>query len=334
MYEFTCLLFGLNIAPLIFTKLTKPVVSYLRKQNLLSVIYLDDLLLLGKTYEDFLHNITVTESLITELGFVINFEKSNMIPSQKCLYLGLIYNSLEMEMVELPVSKRDRVKQIVNLKLNQKITIRYFAEILRILVSCCPAVDYGFVYTKSCEREKYLALNSVNNDYNAKMKITKKILDDFKWWKAISSVPKGPIKTSTYDLEIFTDASLTGWGAFCEGRAHGNKKDYKKYLFINELELLAAFFKSPFKSVTTQTLSRWVKEVLNNSGIDTRIFTAHSTRHASTSAAKRNGVDIDPLRRTAGWTKISNTFTKFYDLRLSIETDAIAKPVHNPKSKK
>ena len=44
MYEFTCLLFGLNIAPLIFTKLMKPVVSYLPKQNLLPVIYLDDLL--------------------------------------------------------------------------------------------------------------------------------------------------------------------------------------------------------------------------------------------------------------------------------------------------
>ena len=55
----------------------------------------------------------------------------------------------------------------------------------------------------------------------------------------------------------------------------------------------------PFKAVREQTLSRWVKETLKNSGIHTNVFTAHSTRHASTSAAKRSGVSIDTLRKTA-----------------------------------
>lgn len=87
--------------------------------------------------------------------------------------------------------------------------------------------------------------------------------------------------------------------------------------------------KRPFKAVTSQTLSRWVKNVLEECGIDTNIFTAHSTRHASTSAASRNGIDIDTLRRTAGWTKTSNTFAKFYNLRLVEDKDAFAKAVLN-----
>ena len=72
--------------------------------------------------------------------------------------------------------------------------------------------------------------------------------------------------------------------------------------------------KRPFKAVTSQTLAHWVKEGLSNSGLNTDIYTAHSIRHASTSAAKRAGVDIDTLRKTAAWTSTSMTFAKFYDL--------------------
>nr|CAI5837709.1 unnamed protein product [Callosobruchus analis] len=43
----------------------------------------------------------------------------------------------------------------------------------------------------------------------------------------------------------------------------------------------------PFHSITSQSISRWIKEILQRSGIDTTIFTSHSVRHAATSAAFR-----------------------------------------------
>ena len=58
------------------------------------------------------------------------------------------------------------------------------------------------------------------------------------------------------------------------------------------IENLFIATRKPYKAVSVQTLSRWVKEVLLEVGVDTDIFSAHSTRHASTSAAKRQGVDI------------------------------------------
>ena len=65
--------------------------------------------------------------------------------------------------------------------------------------------------------------------------------------------------------------------------------------------------RKPFKAATPQTLSHWVKDTLAESGRNTSVFTAHSTRHASTSAAKRKGLNLDVLRRTTGWTKDSRT---------------------------
>lgn len=52
LYEFNCLPFGLNVAPFIFTKLLRPVVKHLRHQGCRLVIYLDDILILGRNTEE------------------------------------------------------------------------------------------------------------------------------------------------------------------------------------------------------------------------------------------------------------------------------------------
>ncbi|XP_067668322.1 uncharacterized protein [Haliotis asinina] len=68
----------------------------------------------------------------------------------------------------------------------------------------------------------------------------------------------------------------------------------------------------PFKAVSKDTVSRWIRQVLQSSGVDMTIFTPHSTRMASTSAALRNFVPLHTILKTAGWSS-SATFSKFYD---------------------
>ncbi|XP_059062727.1 uncharacterized protein LOC131855468, partial [Achroia grisella] len=71
-------------------------------------------------------------------------------------------------------------------------------------------------------------------------------------------------------------------------------------------------FRVPHRPATSQTISRWIKQILASSGIDVSTFNAHSTRHASTSAAKAAGVSVETIRKTAGWSRSSTTFSKFY----------------------
>jgi integrase len=80
-----------------------------------------------------------------------------------------------------------------------------------------------------------------------------------------------------------------------------------------DIKKLIITYKKPQKSASSQTISRWIKATLDEAGIDTNIFSGHSTRHSSTSAAKRLGVSIDLIRKTAGWTKNSSTFARFYN---------------------
>lgn len=113
-----------------------------------------------------------------------------------------------------------------------------------------------------------------------------------------------PVSTLTYYLE--QTANLRG---------------SEKKLFVS--------FKKPHKAVTTQTLSRWIKNVLGSSGIDISCFSAHSTRHASTSAANRDGVSIDVILRTAGWTQKSNTFAQFYRRNVVGDSSSFALSILN-----
>ncbi|XP_028166848.1 uncharacterized protein LOC114357436 isoform X2 [Ostrinia furnacalis] len=81
----------------------------------------------------------------------------------------------------------------------------------------------------------------------------------------------------------------------------------------NVANLLLTYKKPYYRAATTQTIRRWVKDILESSGIDTTIFNAHSTRHASTSAASRAGVSLDIIRKCAGWSEQSETFANFYN---------------------
>lgn len=66
----------------------------------------------------------------------------------------------------------------------------------------------------------------------------------------------------------------------------------------------------PHKPVTNQTLGRWIKAGLGKANCDAG-FGAHSTRHASSSTAAKQGVPVNKILSTVGWTNAS-TFQKFY----------------------
>lgn len=76
-------------------------------------------------------------------------------------------------------------------------------------------------------------------------------------------------------------------------------------------QLLLSYVK-PYGPVSRDTISCWVKFVLQSSRIDVNIFKPHSTRSASTSKAKLSDVPLADILDKAGW-KSESTFAKFYD---------------------
>ena len=93
-----------------------------------------------------------------------------------------------------------------------------------------------------------------------------------------------------------------------------------KELRHNETRLFISYVK-PHKQISRDTISRWTKTVLQNSGVDTSIYKAHSTRAASSSKANRESVPLDQIMANAGW-KSAETFHKYYNKPL--ESNSVA----------
>lgn len=147
------------------------------------------------------------------MGFVINKDKSQHTPLQKCKFLGFIINSTDLSL-RLPDDKREALQSSIRKMIKRnKTNIRKLARLIGSLVAACPAVKYGTLYTKRIEREKFLALAKNKQNFDATMIVTYEVKSDLKWWEKHVKVAKNELRTQPFSMEIFTDASLTGWGA-------------------------------------------------------------------------------------------------------------------------
>ena len=76
VYQFTCLPFGLATSPCEFTKLLRPVVALLRQRGVKLQVSLDDWLIGSDTQLQ----AQTTISVLQLLGWIINYEKSDLTP--------------------------------------------------------------------------------------------------------------------------------------------------------------------------------------------------------------------------------------------------------------
>lgn len=102
--------FGLSSGPRVFTKVLKPFVGAIRNKGIILVIYLDDMAIISSSRELSLEEAAIVIQTLESLGFIINKEKSILIPSQKIEFLGYALNSVEMT-VSLPERRINKLKE-------------------------------------------------------------------------------------------------------------------------------------------------------------------------------------------------------------------------------
>ena len=84
-----------------------------------------------------------------------------------------------------------------------------------------------------------------------------------------------------------------------------------KILRQNEEHLFIQLQK-PHLGVSTDAIARWLKGVMSSAGINVKVFSAHSTRTASTSKATYCNISIDTILAAGGWTN-AKTFAMYYN---------------------
>ena len=107
--ELLCICFGLVPAPRIFTKLLKIPIAVLRWIQIRTIIFLDNMLLMSETIKGLETARDKLIFLLNSLGFVINLQRSVLVPLQKKEFRGLEKDSVRMNLT-LPQEQVKKLK--------------------------------------------------------------------------------------------------------------------------------------------------------------------------------------------------------------------------------
>ncbi len=242
-YQYKCLPFGLSVSPYIFTKITKPLASYLRKHGINMIIYLDDIWIVDETFEDTETACLKVVNLFQEAGFTINLEKSSLVPSQSVEYLGFVINSNKMTF-GLPTLKQEKIRSFAqHLITALTVTPRELAKFIGLVTAAKLALRTSTLKLRTTQINLISSLRQ-NPNWDLQIQLSPETKSELQWWIAQEVMPPSPIQSEESNMEIFSDSSLEGWGACCQGVRTGGKwsrEDLLRHNHINQLELLAAF---------------------------------------------------------------------------------------------
>ena len=265
LFEYLCLPFGLCFAPRVFTKLLKPVVSFLRERGIRLIVYLDDILILNQSLSGILKDLEEVINLLEFLGFIINYKKSVVVPQQILEYLGLVIDSNKLSL-SLPHGKIDSVTKLCfdSLEADRagSLSLRDLAKVMGNFSWAIPAVPFAQGHFRKLQS---FYLSHSHGDLSKIVSLSQEARTDLFWWATqLESANGKSFFPDNPDLVIFSDASLKGWGAVCEGsRTRGPWPLSDTHRHINELELLGALF--ALKTFTALSANISVLIFLDNS---------------------------------------------------------------------
>ena len=216
-YAFLGLLFGLNTAPRVFTRLLKPVAAYVRKRGIRIIVYLDDFLTLGSSIEDSKVNTQLTLDLLQWLGFTINWEKSLLVPTQSLTFLGLSIDSQTMSL-SLPEKKvLDIQNKCQSLISNPTTSARAVASLIGTLEAARPAIWQAPLHYRQLQIQLIKSLQASWDNDETLMSLNSNARTELQWWlHNITPVNGSTINPPAPELYITSDASKAGWGACCQ----------------------------------------------------------------------------------------------------------------------
>lgn len=107
-------------------------------------------------------------------------------------------------------------------------------------------------------------------------------------------------------IEHFDDEALCAMHTLLHYIQITKKVRLSRYIFVSFVT---------FRWITSSTIARWLKLVLELSGKDSGIFKAHSFRGATASVAYNRGCALQTILKTANW-KTDKNFKKFYSRHL------------------
>ena len=211
-YQFRALPFGLATAPLAFTKLLLPVLSFLRRRGIRVHAYLDDWLIRANSPEDLQEKLDFTLELLEDLGLIVNYDKSELTPTQSFIFLGMQIDLLEATVAPAPKHRKKLLGFIAKLRA-RRVSSRFLAKVLGLLQFLAPLVHRGKLHLRSVQHWVRAHWVQSRGNWSDMIRTDPRLRDILSWWTLPHLLEGVPLRGPKPQRELCTDASTAGWGA-------------------------------------------------------------------------------------------------------------------------
>ena len=237
-FQFMVLPFGLNTAPRVFSAVMKALKRWARQQGMLLFQYLDDWLQLHLITQVLSEHTMQLAKRCQRLGLIVNFEKSELDPTQQIVFLGDHLNFADGMIY--PTQQRfqaicDKVALVVR---HESAPFKIVHSLLGLLAATEKIVPFGRLHFRMLLRFCSFHLSHKVKRWQ-QVYIHSAVHHDLLWWIDPVNVMKGiSMSQAMPSLQIQTDASTTGWGISCRGTVLSGQWTAKQRLeHINLLEM-------------------------------------------------------------------------------------------------
>ncbi len=212
-YEFECLCFGLASAPYIFTKLLRPLVKKWRAQGFRVVLYLDDGILICRTYGAGVAAAAIIREDLRQAGFFVTEPKCVWCPTPRLDWLGLLFDLQRRTMAVIP----SRVSSCLQL-IDELLEGRLRMSARRLASAVGKVISMGLVLGSSAQMYTRYAYQDIFNRlcWDATMCLSENTREELIFWK--HNLERLSVTPLLLDIKgetlAFSDASVTGGGAF------------------------------------------------------------------------------------------------------------------------
>ena len=262
-YQWRVLPFGLCTAPQVFTRVMNQVARWLHLKNIRVCLYLDDWLIMSYNRS---HAVACTASVLklaSELGILINVQKSHLVPSQVVIYLGMIIDSERFWVAP-------RVERVQNAGLilrrfqsEASLPARQWMVLLGHMASLGMFVPGGRLRSRAAQFW-LKARWARSEDPGTLVPVGDCVKLDVLWWLSQGRLSAGrSLRVPSPELYLYKGASLSGWGASMSGlEAAGIWSLAEQTLHINILEMRAVGH--ALRAFRGRVLSRNVAVLMDN----------------------------------------------------------------------
>jgi hypothetical protein len=116
------------------------VVAFLRRRGIRLIIYIDDILIMAQSQVVAHQHLVLALDVLELLGFLVNYPKCTLVPTQKIEFLGFMVDLTEMTL-SLPEEKMALINKEVKALLSKTtVSARQLARMVELLTSIIPAI--------------------------------------------------------------------------------------------------------------------------------------------------------------------------------------------------